>query len=144
MFYLISIGLACTACLEAGLACSHKLDKLPHWKPVERQALINTILANNPDLADRETRGVVKSSRRDMFEKAWVKKLADRPLYSFELKPSVIFIAIDPAGGGNMSDFAMATLAYENCRHVVILFYKCEYTHCMHNTIMGSLRNTSK
>ena len=98
MFYLISIGLACNTCLENGLQCGHKLDKLPHWKPVERQALINTLLQSNPDLADRETRGVVKSARRDVFEKQWIKALGERAPYVWEYNPNVLFMAIDPAG----------------------------------------------
>jgi hypothetical protein len=65
---------------------------------VERQALINSILAANPDLADREIRGVVKSSRRELFEKSWVKALGERALYEWEFKPSVLWIGIDPAG----------------------------------------------
>ena len=121
LFHLISIGLACQTCLDNGLRCSHKLDKLPHWKPVERQALINKILSSNPDLADRETRGIVKTSKRNLFEKTWIAKLKERPLYVFEYSPSVIYVAIDPAGGGSMSDFAICSMAYENCRHVVQL-----------------------
>jgi hypothetical protein len=121
LFHLISIGLACQTCLDNGLQCTHKLDKLPHWKPVERQALINTILASNPDLADRETRGIVKSSRRELFDKQWVHRLRERAAHVFEHTPNVVFLAIDPAGGGNMSDFAMCSMAYENARHVVYI-----------------------
>jgi len=36
--------------MENGVPCNHKLDKLPHWRPIERQALMNSILASNPDL----------------------------------------------------------------------------------------------
>lgn len=122
LFFLIKIGLACQTCLDNGLQCKHRLDKLPHWKPVERQALINKILQSSPDLADRETRGVVKSSRRDWFEKAWIQSLRDRNPYVFEHNPHVLFMAVDPAGGGNQSDFALCTLGYENSRHVVIFF----------------------
>lgn len=128
LFNLISIGLACATCLENALQCTHKLDKLPHWKSIERQHLVNTLLASNPDLADRETRGVVKSARRDLFEKQWIRALTARAPYSFSFKPDVIFMAIDPAGGGNMSDFAICSIAYEKGRHVVI----CK-THTFYN-----------
>lgn len=155
LFYLISIGLACATCFENGLMCGHMLNKLPHWKPIERQALISTILASNPDLADREQRGMVKSSRRYIYESAWVKAFAARPPYKFDYDPSVIWTAIDSAGpitftqliscirlvvncvlcshsflsflflilcagGGSMSEFAVASLAYENSRHIVL------------------------
>lgn len=65
----VCIGLACADCMDNGLQCNHKLDKLPHWKTIERQALISTILESVPELADRETRGVVKSNRRNCFDK---------------------------------------------------------------------------
>ncbi len=72
LFELLSIGLACETCMENGLVCNHKLDRLPAWKSVERQELVQSILGQNRDLADRETRGVVKSGRREVFEKPWI------------------------------------------------------------------------
>jgi hypothetical protein len=99
MFYIIKIGLACDDCIEAGLSpCNHLLSKLPHWKTHERQALIDSILSSNPDLADRETRGIVKSSRRDCYEKDWVRLFGERAPYVFEYRPNVLFMAIDPSG----------------------------------------------
>ena len=35
---------------------------LPAWKAHERQAMIDSIIRNNPDLVDRELRGVVRQS----------------------------------------------------------------------------------
>jgi hypothetical protein len=119
VFYSIKIGLACDACLEKGAQCNHLMNKLPHWKPVERQALISKILASEPDLADREIRGVVKSSATRLFERQWILALQDRAPYVFEHSPSVIWTSIDPHGGGNKSNFGIGSLAYENARHVV-------------------------
>ena len=67
-------------------------------KTHERQALIDSILSSNPDLADRETRGIVKSNRRDCFDKEWIRLLGERPLYVFDYKPNVLYTAIDPSG----------------------------------------------
>jgi len=94
-------------------------------------------------MADRETRGVVKSSRRDLFEKAWIQALADRDPYVFVYKPNVVYLAIDPAGGGSMSDFAVCSLAYENTHHVVIvyfIFYIFVYAEQMIITTIWGLR----
>jgi len=114
-FHLISIGLACEACLEAGLVCMHKLDKLPHWKTTERQALIDAILATDAQLADTETRGVIKSSKREIFEKGWLAQLAARPLFEWENDPHVLWMGIDPAGKardwGGRRDRARADVA---------------------------------
>jgi hypothetical protein len=122
-FKLISIGLACKECLENGLVCNHRLDKLPHWKSFERQALIDAILSTNASLADTETRGVMKTSQMNLFDKEWIQKLGERPLYQWDYSPSVLWMAIDPAGGGNQSDFSVATLGYESCRHIVSLYF---------------------
>jgi hypothetical protein len=147
-FSIISIGLACDECLANGLQCSHRNDKLPHWRPLERQALIQAILGNNVDLANRETRGVVQSSMRNLYDKKWIKRLLDSVPSEWTYKPDVIFIGIDPAGnghslranfilkknvsfilcvflclcdagGGNHSDFAICTMAYDGSKHVV-------------------------
>lgn len=54
-----------------------------------------------------------------MFEKPWIKALAERKPYEWTYSPSVLWMAVDPAGGGTQSDFAVATLGYESARHVV-------------------------
>ena len=134
-FRLISIGLACDECLENGLVCQHKMDKLPHWKTFERQALIDAILATSADLANTETRGVVKSSKRDLFEKSWIKHFSERPPHTFLYNPSVLWVGIDPSGGGNQSDFAIATMAYSQAARVVRLtftFFSHQRIYCDH------------
>ena len=98
LFAKISIGLACPECLENGLACTHRNDKLPHWRPLERQALIQAILSNNTDLANRESRGVVQSSSRNLYDRPWIKRLLADNAFDYTYKPDVIFLAVDPAG----------------------------------------------
>jgi hypothetical protein len=119
VFNQIRIGLACNTCIENNVPCFCKVSALPSWKTVERNALTHKILAANPDTADRELRGIVKSSRRPLFDKPWIKALRERPAYRFERRPDCVFMAIDPSGGGNQSDFAMSSLVFENARHVV-------------------------
>ncbi len=87
-------------------------------KTVERQELVNTILATNPDLADRESRGIVKSSRRHLFDKLWVLALGKRPFYTFDYRPSVLWMAIDPAG---------YITAHLQTRHSVLLPIACYF-----------------
>jgi hypothetical protein len=90
-------------------------------KPSENQDKVAAILASDANLADRETRGVVTSNRIYLFDKSWINALYARPLYEFGLTPSLVWIAIDPSGGGNQSDFAMTSIAYDSCRHIVSL-----------------------
>lgn len=121
-FHTISIGLACDACMQNGLICTHKMDKLPAWKPRERQAVINDILKNYPELAATEILGMVKGCKRNAFERMWIHALRDRAPYKFEHNPNVLWMSVDPSGGGAHSDFALCTLAYANGKHVVLLF----------------------
>jgi hypothetical protein len=89
-------------------------------KPMERQALVQAVLAGNLSLANREIRGVVERSSRNLFERTWIAELGKRAPHDFQYQPNVLWMAIDPAGGGNCSDFAMATIGFEHARHIVV------------------------
>lgn len=120
LFYLIQIGLACDECLRHGLACTHKIDRLPHWKTAERQALVQSILASNPALANREAAGIINKSERYLFDRIFLDKLQKKTTYHWRFNPSVLFCAIDPAGGGSQSDFSVATLAFDTGQIVLL------------------------
>jgi hypothetical protein len=87
---------------------------------MERQALVQSVLSNNLALANREIRGVVERSSRNLFERTWIAELGRRAPHDFQYQPNVLWMAIDPAGGGNCSDFAMATIGFEHARHIVV------------------------
>ena len=83
-----------------------------HWKPPERTAKVDAIMAVNPELRDRETRGVSGSQTRYILDEQTVAALRERGAYRFsEQNPQVLYSAIDPSGGGSASDFAIVTLA---------------------------------
>lgn len=115
---------------DASLPCYlDGIPEQPHWKPAERQAILSTIMAAEPQLADRELRGVINSSSNRIFDKSWVMQFFNRPHYTFEHKPSIVWIGIDPSGGGTQSDFAIASMTYENQKHVVsFTTYNMAYT----------------
>ena len=67
-------------------------------KTHERQALIDAILSSDVDLANRETRGIIKTNKSECFEKKWLEELGKRVPYVWEYNPSVIYVGIDPSG----------------------------------------------
>jgi hypothetical protein len=87
---------------------------------MERQALVQSVLSSNLALANREIRGVVERSSRNLFERTWIAELGKRAPHDFQYQPNVLWMAIDPAGGGNCSDFAMATIGFEHARHIIV------------------------
>lgn len=71
----------------------------------------------NPDLRDRETRGVIRSSLHYVFPTLIVDALRKRVHAEFgEGKPDVLYSGIDPSGGGEGSDYAIFTMAiHQGC-----------------------------
>jgi hypothetical protein len=111
LFLVLQFGQVCAACAKSGANCKHLLDSNPSWKPRERMAKVDAIMATNPQLRDQETRGVPASMNTILTEEQ-VKEYRARPRFRFlEGSPPVLFTAIDPFGGGDGSQFTIATLA---------------------------------
>lgn len=65
-------------------------------------------MACNPTLRDRETRGVIKSSKRFIVPQEMIESMKARPPHEFgEGKPDVLYTGIDPSGGGAGSDYVI-------------------------------------
>jgi len=124
MFLTIEIGLACDVCRDEGKAadCTHTRVRLPPWKSKARQRKQRRILAQtDPEVMAREVMGVTVSEGVHPFNpvllRAW-----DSPEQRVHLKnraSRVIFLSIDPAGGGNPSEFALCGLMYYEQRYTV-------------------------
>lgn len=119
LFKTIRIGLACDSCTSSGIACTHKVFKLPSWKPVARQEKIDAIMKTMPEINARENAGQTLTSQK-VCEKKWIKALQDRKLWTFQNPVSVIHIGIDPSGGGSASDYALNSMAYDNAQYVIL------------------------
>ena len=114
LFKVIKIGLTCEACEAMGLACTHKIRRLPHWKTMSRQQMIQRVMASDPELMVRETRGLVMSTKQFMIHKSFILHLHNRPVYHVKNKVQVLHMAIDPSGGGTASDYAICTIGRES------------------------------
>jgi hypothetical protein len=126
LFLSIQIGLVCKACQKSGQACNHWLDLKPHWQPRGRMGKVDAIMAGNPEMRDRELRGVIKSSKRFFLTEEQVEAMRAKPMHSFTehgRTPDVLFTAIDPSGGGAGSDYAIVTMAKLGDRFLVRKIY---------------------
>ena len=142
MFQVIRIENICQACkAKKNYMCSHLLAKRPKWQSADRQKMIQVfreshvrflgrvslfvcdaqkIMAADPDIYAREMGGLVLATgRRYLFERALVDAFEKRPRHIWDRAPDVLYVGIDPSGGGDLSHYAIVTQGLENSQHVV-------------------------
>jgi hypothetical protein len=139
LFKVIKIGLTCESCEAMGLVCTHKIKRLPHWKTMTRQEMIQMVLASDPELCARETRGLVISTKIFMIQRMWILALRERELYRLQNKAQVLHMGIDPSGGGTGSDYALCTIGHENGRNYIASMEVSGSNK--HNAIVQMLKN---
>tara|TARA_A100001015_G_scaffold60604_1_gene66824 strand:- start:5046 stop:5594 length:549 start_codon:yes stop_codon:yes gene_type:complete len=107
LFKSLSIQLICDACKakkKDAVQCVHRLDMLPSWKSEARQEKVRRIMETVPELYMREALGVTTSERFGVFTSGQLENLGSyltrtsRRLDS--KKDDVVFVSIDPTGGG--------------------------------------------
>jgi hypothetical protein len=118
----ISTQLPCKKCRMFGrpASCRHNQHSLPAWKSNERLEMLKDIMPD-PDLFARENMGVMASGKLYFFDKGSIDALFSRPPKYLERSPDIIYVAIDPSGGGIMSDYAMVTAVCEGDNWIVSL-----------------------
>jgi hypothetical protein len=121
LFVTLKLGLACEACLAKGKPqdCVHKLAEQPPWKSTSRLRKIQAIMGDDSATFTRENQGIVISSRQFMFPVPWVVSFMQQERVQFEHNVPLIHMAIDPGGGGSLSDYAMSAITYFNEKTVV-------------------------
>jgi len=138
LFYCIKIGLSCDECLSKGIKCPHRRERLPFWKPEDKQELIEKFYGSgtsNLKKLQRELYGQVASSKIYTLQHL-SNRLAKLPRMKIENPVEVIHIGIDPGTGGEGSDYAMVSMVYyEHCyvvsdiRDIGNNAVCCEYKH---------------
>lgn len=69
--------------------------------------------------ASREMDGQVAGRGTLMFKSMWLQAFVQRPRWMAPHKIQVLHMAVDPCGGGAASDWAICTLAFEDCKTIV-------------------------
>ena len=111
LFRCIQFSLVCDVCArsEHPERCRHKLHELPHWCSASRVETISNMLGDDPDMFMRETLGITADSTNRAFEEKQLQAMRSRPRILLR-DTAVIYVAVDPAGGGN-SQFAIVSIA---------------------------------
>jgi len=121
LFLTLQVRQVCDPCREARKRCRHYEDLLPPWRSAKNQKVTEQIMKSNPDLYAREMLGVVRSNDTlFVFDPKLVDAFYQREPYRFSLTPGVVWVGIDPSGGGSLSNYAIVSMAFERGQNVVI------------------------
>ncbi len=138
MYYVIQISLACQQCIadQTEDTCTHKKDSSPPWKPKSRQKLVESMLSGDRELSLRELSGVIVSNSLYVFA-PYIKQFQALSVHVFQSPVRLLFMAIDPSGGG-MSEYAITTWGYEDGRFVV----RCDTVTCVQRACADNVSST--
>jgi len=125
LFEQVRLGLACVTCMDNGEAasCTHMQHIIPHWLSVARTELAKVLYQADQASYAREVQGRIASSHCFIFDKQLLRGFEKRTPFKFRDNNRVrtIYVGVDPHGGGELSDFAIASICYDNGRKVVSL-----------------------
>lgn len=131
LFRIINLEVACKACKEAGTPeqCEHKVELLPPWRTEERKDILKQVYKDHPELFAQENLGLQQSSKRFWFRPQWIEQFKSNTGYAeFPNRVDVLYSAVDPAGGGKPSDYAIVTTTFHRGRIVVCLRLRVHFT----------------
>jgi len=120
LFRIVKVGLACDVCTEKGEPekCEHRTSRLPPWQTVTRHRMLQQIMGDDSAAFGREAMGLMVSSDFFVF-KPYIADMVKRPPVEFTRRPGLVTFAVDPAGGGTQSDFALVITTFYEGHHVV-------------------------
>ncbi len=93
--------------------CEDTSHMLPRWKAPSRMAMLNQILASQSKLHSRENMGVLDGEDQSVFARSAVLQFFEQPEMPLRHDPGVVYVAIDPSGGGSLSDYAILSMVRE-------------------------------
>ena len=114
VFTVFTAKRMCPVCVAEGKdTCVHlEVDKAP-WKSGGKRDIVEALYGANTVLAKRELEGTVMDDMQSAYSKRMVHATFDAPRIRFRGgidPPKVVYVAIDPSGGG-ASKFSMASLS---------------------------------
>ncbi len=121
-FHVVRIGVACEDCEAEGTPwkCDHVANENP-WMSSTKKRRLSKFYEGNEDRNQQENYGMFVQSANMAYNTALVKSFHEQELYHVESTPKVMFLAIDPSGGGP-SDMAF-TLAFEDHGMMIVSIY---------------------
>ena len=116
VFKAIQIQLACQACQDAEktFECMHMQHLIPRWQDSDKHRRLKTIMSDRPDLIESEMGGVAFSSCDQCFRQVDLKRMFEEDSVMLIPWGTPFFVTIDPAAGGEHSDFAIISFVYNS------------------------------
>lgn len=147
LFRVINLEVACKACKEAGTPelCEHKVEVLPPWRTEERKDILKQVYKDHPELFAQENMGLQQSTKRFLFRHTWIDAFKKQCGYDgFSQAVDVLYTAIDPAGGGKPSDYAIVTTTFHRGRIIVccivfIMLLRCACAYALTRHYKGHI-----
>jgi hypothetical protein len=119
LFNVNQIGLQCPSCKMRNRPCTHPVVVMPHWKSIGNQEKQQAIMASDPELMMRETRGVTMSKRQFIF-KPYLRSFKERAAHEFTYDVPYAAIGIDPASGSSSSQYSISTVTSSDGRYPIM------------------------
>ena len=154
VFKSIQISLACQQCIDAEKAheCMHMQHLIPRWQvrippplcsancldrsaegvwwqDADKHRRLKIIMSDRPDLINSEMGGVAFSSIDQCFKQNDLKRMFNVTIQISISSGTPFFVTVDPAAGGENSDFAVVSFT------VAHGLYKVPFVKCIHGFI---------
>ena len=103
------------------MQCEHRMMEMPAWKSGQRQNMIKHIMKHMPQLYAREQLGLASDDRKFVFRGKFLEYMFSRKRVSMTTPVPVVYLAIDPNGGGG-SDLGIVSFFFWGVRSIVVSF----------------------
>jgi hypothetical protein len=120
MFKTLRIVVSCKDCIAAdkGKECKHMDSFQPNWKSQRKLRALRIIYKTQQELFARENLGLMESGKLFLF-RDHVARLQKAPRFAFSISPDVIWMVVDPSGGGSRSQYGIITGTFVQDKTVV-------------------------
>ena len=117
----------CDKCLklppDRAILCTH-IKQSAHWINQRKSQMLMLMYSTDPTRAMNEYQGVAISNFIPCFDKEEIAFMFDNELYNTRSIPELLFISVDPNGGGN-SNMAIVTGYYTDQMDFVVNILCC-------------------
>lgn len=130
MFNTFKLYQACKACIDAGIAekCEHLKNELPWWHKQSKQMLVRDMYEKlgQGESLKKELLGVNTAQVKTIYQGTHVRHLFNlekNPLvepHQLTEDPAIIFVAIDPSGGGAKSNVSLVSMIFHQNQYIIL------------------------
>jgi hypothetical protein len=98
----IRIGEPCDACKKTRTPqnCTHNLDEMPPWKSKSKTSELELLMSGYQDIFLQENFGMTIDSTTRLFPERQLDIIRDAAPFDFPRTPDCVYLAFDPASGG--------------------------------------------